>query len=47
MTNTQLIFLIFQAWLIVAVAHPLHQKSNACFIHSLLWMGVWIFMVVR
>lgn len=47
MTNAQLIFLIFQTWLLVAVAHPLRQKSNACFVHAVMWLAVWIWMVMR
>lgn len=47
MTNAQLVFIIFQVWLMLAVAHPLHTKSNACLIHAAIWLGVWIWMVMR
>lgn len=47
MSNAMFVFLIAQAWLMIAVAHPIQTKSNAAFVHASLWLIVWGWVVLR
>lgn len=47
MSNTQFVLLLAQVWLMICVAHPLKEKSSAAFMHSAVWMSMWLWLVLR
>lgn len=42
MTTGMFLFMLFQAWLMIAVAHPVRNKSNAAFYHTFIWFIAWL-----